>query len=422
MTPAMRTEICSPKCEGRQSAFTFFGTISRPENGPFFGGALLLPYCKHVHVHRTIMHLASVTSLWHLRRFGPVAFVLVKTGTGCDVCLRHIPQLLPFLVSVHGTAYAMCSEPTAAGAGCGHLSAALHLNVSSCLRNALCLSPRMVLHELVFACSWRCCSSYHHCAPCAYERRVSAVVEGVASIVCSQFRAPSGRFSSGAERQRTGAMGRTNLVGKLCSRSVSCHAGRCCRALLCATCAWHCHTSCFWWPVHEACVGALLGAVGNIARGARGAALRASFAGRGAKNDHRTADEHLLRKLSWPTVGLHHLDNHFYASIWNVFGGRPAVPVMQTRACSCHSHACCIRHESVPWHYVFSTCFCACEGGHCLRRPFACPRGASFSGAPACHGICIALRAYRCRHGLWTPLPSIALECVFMCARCCVAL
>jgi len=35
----MWTKICSPKCEGRQSAFTFLGAIFRPEDGPFFGGA-----------------------------------------------------------------------------------------------------------------------------------------------------------------------------------------------------------------------------------------------------------------------------------------------------------------------------------------------------------------------------------------------
>jgi len=39
MTPSMWTKICSPKCEGRQSAFTFLGAIFRPEDGPFFGGA-----------------------------------------------------------------------------------------------------------------------------------------------------------------------------------------------------------------------------------------------------------------------------------------------------------------------------------------------------------------------------------------------
>jgi hypothetical protein len=27
MTPSMWTKICSPKCEGRQSAFTFLGAI-----------------------------------------------------------------------------------------------------------------------------------------------------------------------------------------------------------------------------------------------------------------------------------------------------------------------------------------------------------------------------------------------------------
>jgi len=129
MTPAMRTEICSPKGEGRLSAFTFLGTISRPEDGPFFGGALVEPSCKHVHVHVTIMHVACVTSLCLCTTFCRPVFVLVKAGIGCEVCLRHVPEGLRFVACVGGTAYAICCEPSAAGTCCARICGPLQFGL-----------------------------------------------------------------------------------------------------------------------------------------------------------------------------------------------------------------------------------------------------------------------------------------------------
>jgi len=111
-----------------------------------WGGALQYPSCKHVHVHVTVMRVASGTSLCHGIMFNPLAFVLVKAGIACDVRL-HVPEVLPFLVHLHATAYASRCERTAAGTGCGHLCPASRLNVSSCVRDAVLLCERMLLRE-----------------------------------------------------------------------------------------------------------------------------------------------------------------------------------------------------------------------------------------------------------------------------------
>ena len=69
MTPVMCSKIRPPKCEGRQSALTFLGAIFCPENGPYFGAALLSASCEHVHELLTMMPVAVFTCLSHGTRF-----------------------------------------------------------------------------------------------------------------------------------------------------------------------------------------------------------------------------------------------------------------------------------------------------------------------------------------------------------------
>ena len=61
MTPSKWTKICSPKGEGRLSAFTFLGTISRPEDGPCFGA----PSWRH---HANTCMCVSRSCMWHASR------------------------------------------------------------------------------------------------------------------------------------------------------------------------------------------------------------------------------------------------------------------------------------------------------------------------------------------------------------------
>ena len=69
MAPSMRTKIRPPNCEGRQSAFTFLGPIFRPQDGPFFGAALLSASREHVRELATTIPVASFTSPSHGTRF-----------------------------------------------------------------------------------------------------------------------------------------------------------------------------------------------------------------------------------------------------------------------------------------------------------------------------------------------------------------
>ena len=153
MTPSKWTKICSPKGEGRLSAFTFLGTISRPEDGPFFGGALVEASCKHVHVHVTIMHVACVTSLCLCTTFCPPFFVLVKAGIGCEVSLRHVPKGLRFVASMGGTAHAICCEPSAAGTCSARICGPVQFVLLSCSWQALLLLLSIVCRDVVFPCS-----------------------------------------------------------------------------------------------------------------------------------------------------------------------------------------------------------------------------------------------------------------------------
>ena len=151
MTPAMRPKICSPKCEGRLSAFTLWGANSGPEDGPLFGVAFRTRCCERVKKVAFIMGFAFAPHLLRCTLFLHMHARSVKARSHCSSVRNTCTGALLFIPVLQPPARGVRAEPTAAAtfrahswgalrfiAPCGQRCSATLASTPSCARGKIC--------------------------------------------------------------------------------------------------------------------------------------------------------------------------------------------------------------------------------------------------------------------------------------------
>ena len=152
MTPAMRPKICSPKCEGRLSAFTLWGANSGPEDGPLFGVAFRTRCCERLKKVAFITGFAFAPHLLRCTFFLHMHARFVTGRSHCSSVRNTRTAALLFIPVLQAPARGVRAEPTAAGtlrahswaalrfiAACGQrCSATVVRSKASCARGKIC--------------------------------------------------------------------------------------------------------------------------------------------------------------------------------------------------------------------------------------------------------------------------------------------